>query len=392
MEGKRLYSKVSDLEILQYLVRSLPAVELLFIVQIVYASSHPWLSLLICICLPGLGPILTKIIQKSPSLNLNLVWLLACLLLMLLCIVSGADSPAWYFGISGTIAAAFVAQGQYFKTIAVIMTIVGTCLGCWLGGRSVMEILPIFTALTAFAVLFLRTYGFLSQINETIEKQSMTIQNDRDEIDRLLSNILPESIIHRLKSGEFPIADHFDFAAVLFADIVGFTQSASQISPIELVTALNVIFSNLDELADRYELEKIKMIGDAYMVVGGVPKNQPKALQSMAYLALDIQASVQNLKVKFPCQMRIGIHVGPLVAGVIGHHKFAYDLWGDTVNVASRLESSSLPGKIHCSHEVYEKLKTSFHFETRSPISIKGKGIMQTYFLMAPLSERSEPS
>jgi len=385
-----LYSKVPDVEILQYLVRSLPAVELLFIIQIVYSSAHPWLSLVICICLPSFGIISIKIIQENPSLNLNLVWVLACPLLMTLCIVSGQESPAWYFGITGTIAAAFVAQGRYLKTIAVVMTIVGTCLGCWLGGRSVREILPIFTALTAFAVLFLRTYGFLSQINETIEKQSIMIQNDRDEIDRLLSNILPQSIIHRLKSGEFPIADHFEFATVLFANIVGFTQSAGRISPVELVTALNTIFSDLDQLVAHYQLEKIKMIGDAYMVVGGVPETEPKALQSMAYLALAIQDSVQNLKIMFPCQMRIGIHVGPLVAGVIGHHKFAYDLWGDTVNVASRLESSGLAGQIHCSQEVYERLKTSFHFEKRSPINIKGKGMMQTYFLIAPVSEQSE--
>lgn len=251
------------MEILQYLVRSLPAVELLFIIQIVYSSAHPWLSLVICICLPSFGIVSIKIIQENPSLNLNLVWVLACPLLMTLCIVSGQESPAWYCGITGTIASAFVAQGRYLKTIAVAMTIVGTCLGCWLGGRSVREILPIFTALTAFAVLFLRTYGFLSQINETIEKQSIMIQNDRDEIDRLLSNILPQSIIHRLKSGEFPIADHFEFATVLFADIVGFTQSAGRISPVELVTALNTIFSDLDQLVAHYQLEKIKMIGDA---------------------------------------------------------------------------------------------------------------------------------
>ena len=385
-----MYSKVPDVEILQYLVRSLPAVELLFIIQIVYSSAHPGLSLVICICLPALGPILIKIIEKSPSLNLNLVWLLACPLLILLCFVSGSDSPAWYFGITGTIASAFIAQGRYCKTIAVVMTIVSTCLGCWLGGRSAREILPIFTALTAFAVLFLRTYGFLSQINETIEQQSLTIQNDRDEIDRLLSNILPESIIHRLKSGEFPIADHFEFATVLFADIVGFTQSAGHISPVELVTALNTIFSDLDQLVAHYQLEKIKMIGDAYMVVAGVPESHPQALHSMAYLALAIQDSIHNLKIILPCQMRIGIHVGPLVAGVIGHHKFAYDLWGDTVNVASRLESSGLAGKIHCSQEVYDQLKTSFHFEKRSPINIKGKGMMQTYFLIAPVSEPSE--
>jgi class 3 adenylate cyclase len=246
-------------------------------------------------------------------------------------------------------------------------------------------VLTIFTVISAFAILFMRTYSFLSKINETVEAQNLQIKNDRDEIDRLLSNILPNPIIHRLRAGEFPIADQFECVTVLFADIVGFTQWAGTMNPLDLVTTLDQIFSEFDELVSFYNLEKIKTIGDAYMVVGGVPDVNAEAMKKVVEMALVMQQQMQkmsSLSLRDPMQVRIGIHAGPLVAGIIGNRKFAYDLWGDTVNIASRMESYGLPGKIHCSETIYEALKDVFYFEKRSPIEVRGKGTMQTYFLL----------
>ena len=384
-----MYYKLSDLDILKYLIRSLPIIELLFIVQIVLYAPNPWLSFILCISLPAMGPILMEAIKRFSIPNNNIIWVIGSVLLCFLCLISGPVAPSWLFAITGSIAATFLADRSATKITAVIVTIVSATVGSLMGGRSFLEVLPITTALTAFAVLFLRTYFFLARINQTVEEQNSIIQKEREEVDRLLLNILPESIIDRIKGGESPIADHCEMATVLFADIVDFTTWASEMSPLELVQNLDQIFSEFDQIAAYYNLEKIKTIGDAYMVVGGVPKFQSNAMESVVQMALDIQDCMQKFSfLPNPSrQLRIGIHAGQLVAGVIGDRKFAYDLWGDTVNTASRMESSGIPGNIHCTAIVYEMLQDKFSFEKRDPIDVKGKGKMQTYFIHARITE-----
>ena len=201
--------------------------------------------------------------------------------------------------------------------------------------------------------------------------------------DQLLLNILPEPIAQRLKLGETTIADSFAEVTVLFADLVKFTEISSQIPPIELVDSLNKIFSVFDQLSEKHGLEKIKTIGDAYMVVGGLPSPRPDQAEAIAEMALDMQQQITHIKRDNgePFHLRIGIHTGPVVAGVIGTKKFSYDLWGDTVNVASRMESQGAAGGIQVTAATYERLKEKYVFERRGTTLVKGKGEMITYWL-----------
>jgi adenylate cyclase len=209
------------------------------------------------------------------------------------------------------------------------------------------------------------------------------LRQQREQTERLLLNILPAPIADRLKQDHSAIADYFAEVTVLFADIVGFTELSSRISPTELLEILNVIFSQFDELAERHGLEKIKTIGDAYMVVGGIPIPKPDNVQAVAEMALDMQAVIAQFSIQRnqPFSIRIGINTGPVTAGVIGIKKFIYDLWGDTVNIASRMESHGLPDEIQVTDATYQLLKHQYIFEERGAILVKGKGEMMTYLL-----------
>ncbi|MCU0543185.1 MAG: PAS domain S-box protein [Oscillatoriaceae cyanobacterium Prado104] len=218
----------------------------------------------------------------------------------------------------------------------------------------------------------------------TTRKQAeVALHFERERSDRLLLNILPQPIADRLKQDQSIIADTFGEVTVLFADIVGFTKLSSQVSPTELVSLLNEIFSTFDQLAEKHGLEKIKTIGDAYMVVGGLPMPRSDCAEAIAEMALDMQQAVAQFSNTHSqiFSIRIGINSGPVVAGVIGIKKFIYDLWGDTVNTASRMESHGLPGRIQVTSETYQILQDKFLFESRGIIEVKGKGMMHTYWL-----------
>ena len=202
--------------------------------------------------------------------------------------------------------------------------------------------------------------------------------------ERLLLNVLPQLIAERLKRGEKTIADSFAEVTVLFADIVNFTPLSAQVPPKELVELLNNIFSAFDSLADRHKVEKIKTIGDAYMVVGGLPKPRVDHLEAIANMALDMQQEIHQFFTPDlqHITLRIGIHTGPVIAGIIGKRKSVYDLWGDTVNIASRMESQGEAGFIQVTQTVYDRLKENYHFKERGSIAVKGKGLMTTYWLL----------
>ncbi|UNU24630.1 adenylate/guanylate cyclase domain-containing protein [Microcoleus vaginatus] len=216
-------------------------------------------------------------------------------------------------------------------------------------------------------------------LNDTLK----ALRYQQEQSDRLLLNILPEEIANRLKRGDSTIADTFADVTVLFADIVGFTQLSSRVSPTQLVALLNDIFSTFDNLAERHGLEKIKTIGDAYMVVGGLPIPRPDHAEAIAEMALDMQQAIIDFSNTHSqaFSIRIGINSGPVVAGVIGIKKFIYDLWGDTVNTASRMESHGLPGCIQVTETTYQQLREKYSFENRGAIEVKGKGQMTTYLL-----------
>jgi class 3 adenylate cyclase/ligand-binding sensor domain-containing protein len=219
--------------------------------------------------------------------------------------------------------------------------------------------------------------------NTALQEKSLELAQERDTADALLHNILPRPIAQRLKAGERSIADKFDSVTVLFADIVGFTQIAATRPPAELVQMLNRVFSAFDIFSEQYNLEKIKTIGDAYMIVGGVPEPRADHCEAVAQMALEILSTIEllNKTLDTPLAVRIGMHTGAVVAGVIGQKKFSYDLWGDTVNTASRMESHSEAGRIHVTEEVFNALKGKCMFEERGEIEVKGKGLMRTWFL-----------
>jgi len=225
---------------------------------------------------------------------------------------------------------------------------------------------------------FVNVYG--TDVTAVKERERLAHENER-----LLLNILPASIAQRLRDGEPLIADRFDDVTLLFADVVEFTRLSSTLSPSELVGVLNDVFSAFDGLVDRYDLEKVKTIGDAYMVVGGLTDGSADHTARVADMALALAAAVDRIEaaVRLGIRFRIGIHCGPVIAGVIGTRKFIYDIWGDTVNLASRMESLGAPGRIQVTQAVKERLEGRFDLELRGLIEVKGKGPTPAWYLLA---------
>jgi class 3 adenylate cyclase len=209
------------------------------------------------------------------------------------------------------------------------------------------------------------------------------LQVERDKSERLLLNTLPRRIAERMKKGEVSIADQHPEVTVLLADLVGFTALTAHIDSNQIVSLLNEIFSAFDLLAEEHCLEKIKTIGDAYMVAGGLPEPRPDHAEAIAELALDMRTAVEDFNRQYDTsiQIRIGICTGPVIAGVIGRKKFAYDIWGDTVNLACRLESSGEPGTIQVSDSSFEKLSNKYRFGEKKTLDLKGRGPMPVHRL-----------
>lgn len=214
--------------------------------------------------------------------------------------------------------------------------------------------------------------------------------SEKRKADELLRNILPEQIARTLKTTRGVIAEEFDNVSVLFADIVDYTAYSSTKTPSEVVDKLNEIFERFDALASKHGLEKIKTIGDAYMVVGGLPEPHEGHERAIADFALDMMKAAREVEKGDgnAFAVRIGIHCGPVVAGVIGSRKFAYDLWGDTVNVASRLESHGVPGRAQVSGDFAARIRGWFRLEARGEVNLKGKGAVETFFLLGPTPTR----
>lgn len=229
---------------------------------------------------------------------------------------------------------------------------------------------------------FVNVYG--TDITAAKELERLHRENER-----LLLNILPEPIADRLRRGERLIADRFDDVTLLFADIVGFTELSSSMRPDELVAILNEVFTVFDDLVEEHGLEKVKTIGDAYMVVGGLTDPSPDHPERVARMAVALAARVAGIDAAglFGIRFRVGINCGPVVAGVIGTKKFIYDIWGDTVNLASRMESTGVPGRVQVSAAVEARLRDHFRLAPRGLVEVKGKGFLPTWFLEGELDQ-----
>ena len=238
----------------------------------------------------------------------------------------------------------------------------------------------------SFVFVLLTT--FLGQRNRAMA----ALASEQERSERLLLNVLPREIAPRLKAGESPIAETYDEATVLFADIVGSTKLAERLDAKQLVALLNRVFSHFDLLAERHDAEKIRTIGDNFMCVTGVPRRRADHAQAMARLALDMRAYLDELRAagEDRIDLRFGMNSGPCVGGVIGLRKFVFDIWGDPVNTASRMESHSAPGRIHLSDATYQLIHDEFECEPRGTIEVKGKGPMRTWFLVCERVARVE--
>jgi len=223
-----------------------------------------------------------------------------------------------------------------------------------------------------------------SRIMRALDEKNSELLVEQDKSDRLLLNILPKSVADRLKNKEERIADSYASVTILFADLVDFTGISAGMPAADLVELLNLVFSRFDELAEKYGLEKIKTIGDAYMVVGGAPNLRPDHAEAVANMALEMQSALLSLSDRCgkPLSMRFGINSGPVIAGVIGNSKFSYDMWGDTVNMASRMEHYGIANAIQVTENTYHLLQGRFRFEHRGAINIKGKGEVNGYLLL----------
>lgn len=240
--------------------------------------------------------------------------------------------------------------------------------------------------INAFNVMVQRTKESISSLEEANKKlkdHQIELELEQKKSEKLLLNILPAGIATRLKSGETDIADEFAEVSVMFMDLVGFTKLTEKIGPMEIVRLLNDIFALFDHRVEEFGLEKIKTIGDCYMVVSGIPYSFADHAHRIADFALAVQEDFDEYVTEkdLNIEIRMGIHSGAATAGIVGTKKFAYDLWGDVVNVASRMESTCVSGEIHVSEGFMIRLKDSYGFEARGKIDIKGKGMIETYFL-----------
>jgi len=234
------------------------------------------------------------------------------------------------------------------------------------------------------AVVFTLLAVFAQQRQDALS----ALRVEQEQAEDLLLNILPRSIAERLKESTATIADQFDAATILFADVVDFTRLSERLAPGEVVGILDHLFTHFDVLADAYGLDKIKTIGDCYMVAAGVPTPRPDHARAMALMALDMRDAMRSSDEvgHLGLELRIGINSGPVVAGVIGRKRFLYDLWGDAVNTASRMESQGAPGQIQVTRATYELLTDDFAFEHHGTVDVKGKGELETWYLLGPIS------
>jgi class 3 adenylate cyclase/HAMP domain-containing protein len=257
--------------------------------------------------------------------------------------------------------------------------------------RGVRELNQLVTAFNQMASILHQREKEKEAAMVDLGEKATALEKEKGRTEKLLLNVLPIAIADRLQKGEKVEAETFPEVTVLFADVVGFTKLAAELGPRSVTNLLNELFEIFDDLAEKYKLEKIKTIGDCYMAVAGVPDRSPTHAQQMADFSLEALSILksQNQKLSRNLQIRIGMHSGTVAAGIIGRKKFAYDLWGDVVNITSRLEGTAEPMKIHVSESVHARLEDSYLFEERGEVELKNRGKLRTYYLVGKKAERS---
>jgi class 3 adenylate cyclase len=331
---------------------------------------------------------LPSFLKHQQSINLAGVWMVGAILVGMFGLLPNASNvaQALLFLVACHILNAYTIIRLRFPLASIGGWGTAFIFLIWMLDKQAPLDVDFFRSLSILAIANL--FGMITcyQHEQSMRREFVALRmlgHERQRSERLLLNVLPEAIALRLKSSEESIADHCDAVTVLFADIVGFTPLSTSKSPQELVRLLDRIFSEFDTLADCHGLEKIKTIGDAYMAAAGVPKPSANHGPAAAWMALDTLDAINRVAAETgeSLSIRIGLHSGPVVAGVIGSKKFIYDMWGDTVNTASRMESHGLPNRIQCSEATMDLLGDRFCLSYRGPIQIQGKGEMKTYFI-----------
>jgi class 3 adenylate cyclase len=291
------------------------------------------------------------------------------------------------------VASAFFLQRRFVRRTSRLMTAVNAISDGKLATKTGItghdEIGRIAQAVEAMAQNLSAAFLALEDKVKISEQTAVELNNERMRSEKLLHNILPATIAQRLQGGEEVIAEVYPEVTVFFSDIVGFTDLSARIGPHETVNLLNAIFEKFDELVEKHGVEKIKTIGDSYMVVGGIPHRDPLHCQHVAEFALEAMAFIKEFSPHSPytVEMRMGVHTGTVAAGVLGKKKFSYDLWGDVVNVASRFESTSVPNKIHVSEAVKVRLSDDFVLLDAGTVEMKGKGVTSSFYLIGRKNE-----
>ncbi len=341
------------------------------VLAVAYASSYRTVSttrLINSLWYIPIGPIIT--LETAVALLPNKDFGLMSNTAIILVVVNFLFIPYRYtVGLIGAVALIIIHGALGFATQANALAVTESMM--------LLVLMSFASAFVARQLAFARRRDFT---------KSLLLSAEKEQVSALLHNVLPAKIVERLNSGEKMIADRFDEASVLFVDIVGFTRLSERATPEDIVRSLNAVFTEIDHLVEKHSVEKIKTIGDAYMVAAGIPTYTPDHVRRLAMFALELRETTRTLETVDlgAIAVRTGLHCGPVVAGVIGVRKFAFDLWGDTVNVASRMESHGVPGRIQVTEAVYEMLKDEFEFEERGMIAVKGKGEMKAYFLLGP--------
>ncbi len=307
----------------------------------------------------------------------------------------GWTSGLQYYMITSIIACLMIIERDAIKFLVVsghILLFVGLYQYSASIGPSVYAVDA--TELQAFSIInIMASFGITTLITAyyitLAQEAEAALEREHEKSERLLRNVLPEPIADRLKEEPDTIADRFSSASILFADLVGFSEVARELQPEQLVNGLNRIFSRFDDLVEEHNLEKIKTVGDEYMVASGLPNVRADHAEAIARFALDMREELRsfNNESRFDFELRIGINSGQVVAGVIGKKRFLYDLWGDSVNLASRMESQGVPGEIQVSSNTASLITPKFEVRQRGELDVKGIGSVQTYFLRGPDGE-----
>jgi class 3 adenylate cyclase len=362
-----------------------------FYVPLVYISLPDHTALIVTLICHGIAfiPVLILNYFRKYLLSRLLLGVAASVFLTLESLLTGPEAYTHFFFISSIVVPFFIyppKERVYQLFIVCFIMICFLSLNYWyINHEPIRSITD--PAVLRFVQWSVKTGTLFSVVCISIYAQYIILKTENmlkaehEKAEILLRNILPDKIANRLKDSSRIIADGFDFVSILFADIVGFTEMSSKVAPEKLVGILNGIFTRFDDLIDTYRLEKIKTIGDAYMVASGIPEPREKHAELIFKFAIEMINEIRsyNENHETDLQIRIGINSGSVVAGVIGKKKFIYDLWGDSVNIASRMESYGVPGCIHITESTYQFLKDEYVFEDRGEMEIRGKGKMRTY-------------